>query len=242
LGRAAVDGEPTVGANGVRAVTLYEVQGVSHRYALGRHSVDALRGVDLEVAAGEFLAIAGPSGSGKTTLLNILGMLERPSEGTVRLDGANVSTLSELQRTRLRRERIGFVFQAFHLIPVLTAFENVEYFLLKRNLRAEEARRRVLAVLEAVGIVGAAGQRPNEMSGGQRQRVAIARAMVRDPDVVLADEPTAALDGATGLAVVSLMKRLNRERGVTFVFATHDPRILAAADRVVQIEDGRVMR
>jgi len=223
-------------------MTLYEVRGVSYRYNLDRHGVQALCGVDLNVRKGEFMAISGPSGSGKTTLLNILGLLERPCEGTVRLDGAEVSGMSERERTRLRRERIGFIFQTFNLIPVLTAYENVEYFLLRRTMPGVEVRRRVLQALEAVGISAQADQRPNGMSGGQRQRVAIARALVRDADVILADEPTAALDQATGLAVMDLMRRLNHERGVTFVFSTHDPRILAAADRVVQLTDGRVIK
>jgi len=223
-------------------MTLYEVRGVSYRYNLDRHGVQALCGVDLNVRKGEFMAISGPSGSGKTTLLNILGLLERPCEGTVRLDGAEVSGMSERERTRLRRERIGFIFQTFNLIPVLTAYENVEYFLLRRTMPGVEVRRRVLLALEAVGISAQADQRPNGMSGGQRQRVAIARALVRDADVILADEPTAALDQATGLAVMDLMRRLNHERGVTFVFSTHDPRILAAADRVVQLTDGRVIK
>ena len=223
-------------------MTLYEVRGVSHRYNLDRHGVQALCGVDLNVRKGEFMAISGPSGSGKTTLLNILGLLERPCEGTVRLDGAEVSGMSERERTRLRRERIGFIFQTFNLIPVLTAYENVEYFLLRRTVPGVEVQRRVLQALEAVGISAQADQRPNGMSGGQRQRVAIARALVRDADVILADEPTAALDQATGSAVMDLMRRLNHERGVTFVFSTHDPRILAAADRVVQLTDGRVIK
>lgn len=223
-------------------MTLYEVRGVSYRYNLNRHGVQALCGVDLNVRKGEFMAISGPSGSGKTTLLNILGLLERPCEGTVRLDGAEVSGMSERERTRLRRERIGFIFQTFNLIPVLTAYENVEYFLLRRTMPGVEVRRRVLQALEAVGISAQADQRPNGMSGGQRQRVAIARALVRDADVILADEPTAALDQATGLAVMDLMRRLNHERAVTFVFSTHDPRILAAADRVVQLTDGRVIK
>jgi len=223
-------------------MALYEVRGVSHRYNLGRHGVQALCGVDLNVRKGEFMAISGPSGSGKTTLLNILGLLERPCEGTILFDRAEVSSISEQERTRLRRERIGFIFQTFNLIPVLSAYENVEYFLLKRKVPGKEMRRRVLQALEAVGVGAQADQRPNDMSGGQRQRVAIARALVRDADVILADEPTAALDQATGSAVMDLMKRLNHERGVTFVFSTHDPRILAAADRVVQLTDGRVIK
>ena len=223
-------------------MTLYEVRGVSHRYDLGRHRLQALCEIDLDVRKGEFMAIAGPSGSGKTTLLNVLGLLHPPDGGAVRFEGADVSRLSERARTLIRRERIGFVFQTFNLIPVLTAYENVEYVLLKRRISGGEVRRRVTEALEAVGIHPQADQRPNSMSGGQRQRVAVARALVRDPEVVLADEPTAALDQATGLAVMELMKRLNRERGVTFVFSTHDPGILAAAGRVVELRDGRVIR
>jgi putative ABC transport system ATP-binding protein len=219
---------------------LYELRGVSHRYPLGRHLVQALQGVDLDVAKGEFLAVAGPSGSGKTTLLNLLGLIDTAKEGTVRFEGRDMAALDERARTRLRSACIGYIFQTLNLIPVLTAFENVEYFLLKRGISATQARRRVMEALEAVGVVAQARQRPNEMSGGQRQRVAIARALVRDPDVVLADEPTAALDQVTGLAIVNLMKKLGRENGTTFIFCTHDPKVLASADRVVRLEDGRV--
>lgn len=219
---------------------LYEIRGLSYRYKLDRQDRQALSGVNLDVSIGEFLAIAGPSGSGKTTLLNILGLLDQPDEGTIRFDGADVSDLSERERTLLRRERVGFIFQSFNLIPTLTAYENVEYFLLKRRAPAADVRRRVLDALEAVGIAGQSNQRPNNMSGGQRQRVAIARALVRQPQVVLADEPTASLDQTTGLAVMEFMKRLNRGRGVTFIFSTHDPKIIAAADRVVHLTDGKV--
>lgn len=222
-------------------MSLYEIRKVSHRYSLGRHRLQALSGVDLDVRRGEFLAIAGPSGSGKTTLLNILGLLHSPDEGTVRFNAVNVGHLTERERTRLRREHIGFIFQTFNLIPVLTAYENVEYFLLNGTAPRGETRQRVFDTLDAVGMSSHAGQRPNSLSGGQRQRVAIARTLVRDTEVVLADEPTASLDQTTGLAIMDLMKRLNQERGVTFIFSTHDPRILAAADRVLQLRDGRVM-
>jgi putative ABC transport system ATP-binding protein len=223
-------------------MTLFEIRNVSHRYSLGRHRLQALSGVDLDVRRGEFLAIAGPSGSGKTTLLNILGLLHPPEEGTVCFNGANVAHLNERERTRLRREHIGFIFQSFNLIPVLTAYENVEYFLLNGTAPRAQTRRRVFETLDAVGMSAHAGRRPNSLSGGQRQRVAIARTLVRDTEAVLADEPTASLDQTTGLAVMDLMKRLNQERGVTFIFSTHDPRILAAADRVVCLSDGRVIR
>jgi putative ABC transport system ATP-binding protein len=220
---------------------LYEARSISYRYAGNGQTVSALADVDLDVRGGEFLAIAGPSGSGKTTLLNLLGLLHAADTGTIRFDGMDVSTLSERQRTRLRRERIAFIFQSFNLIPVLTAYENVEYVLLTRPLPSAERRRRTLEALAAVGITEQAGQRPQCMSGGQQQRVAIARALVRDVGVVLADEPTAALDQTTGRAVMDLLKRLNRDRGITFIFSTHDPRVLAAADRVVHLTDGRIM-
>jgi putative ABC transport system ATP-binding protein len=221
-------------------MTLYEIRAISYRYARNGQSVRALDSVDLDIRTGEFLAIAGPSGSGKTTLLNILGLLHSADTGMIRFEGTDVSRLSERERTLLRRERIGFIFQTLNLIPVLTAYENVEYALLKRPIPSAERRRRTLDALAATGIVDQADQPPHRMSGGQRQRVAIARALVRDIDVVLADEPTAALDQATGRAVMDLLKQLNRERGISFVFSTHDPRILAAADRIVQLADGRV--
>jgi len=220
---------------------LYEIRSVSYRYKLDGQHIQALSGISLNVCQGEFLALAGPSGSGKTTLLNVLGLLDRPGEGAVLFEGENVSRLSERERTLLRRERIGFIFQNFNLIPTLTAHENVEYFLLKRKTGRIEARARVLRALEAVGIAAQANQWPNSMSGGQRQRVAIARALVRQPQVVLADEPTASLDQSTGLAVIELMKRLNREQGMTCIFSTHDPKVIAAADRVVHLTDGRVI-
>jgi putative ABC transport system ATP-binding protein len=220
---------------------VYEVRAVCYRYGGNEQTVSALADVDLDVHAGEFLAIAGPSGSGKTTLLNLLGLLHAADTGAIRLDGRDVSALGERERTRLRRERIAFIFQSFNLIPVLTAYENVEYVLLTRPLPSAERRRRTLEALAAVGIADQAGRRPQRMSGGQQQRVAVARALVRDVGVVLADEPTAALDQGTGRAVMELLKRLNRDRGITFIFSTHDPRILAAADRVVRLADGRIV-
>ena len=169
-----------------------------------------------------------------------MGLIDEPQEGRVRFDGADVAGLSERARTGLRRAEIGLVLQAFNLVPVLTARENVEYFLLKQGIPPLLARRRVDDVLEAVGILGVADRRPRHLSGGEQQRVAIARALVRNPRVVLADEPTASLDHANGLAVMDLMKRLNRERDVTFVFSSHDPRVLAAASRLIALEDGQV--
>jgi putative ABC transport system ATP-binding protein len=220
---------------------LYEACRLSYRYRLNGHHVEALRGVDLVIKSGEFVALAGPSGSGKTTLLNLLGLLDYPCHGSIRFEERNVLELVERERTLVRRERIAFIFQNLNLIPVLTAYENVEYFLLKRKLCKAEVQRRTLEALETVDIAAQSNQRPNHMSVGQRQRVAIARALVREPAVVLADEPTAALDQTTGLAVVNVMKTLNRQRGVTFIFTSHDPTILATADRVIQLVDGRTL-
>ena len=219
---------------------LYQLRGVSHRYPLGRHVVPALQDVDLDVASGEFIAVAGPSGSGKTTLLNLLGLIDTADAGSVRFEDRDVRDLDEQARTRIRRERLGWIFQSFNLIPVLSAFENVEYFLLKRGVPPAAARRRVMDALEAVSVAEQACRRPNELSGGQLQRVAIARALVREADVILADEPTAALDQTTGLAIIRLMKTIGREKGTTFVFSTHDPQVLAVADRVVRLLDGSV--
>jgi putative ABC transport system ATP-binding protein len=215
------------------------VKDVSKTYRLGSQTVIALDGVSLTVEAGEFLAVAGPSGSGKTTLLNLIGCLDTPTAGEIEVDGERVGALSAGQRADLRARKLGFVFQTFNLIPVLTAYENVEYPLLLRRRRGDVGAR-VRAALDQVGLGDRAGHRPTELSGGQQQRVAIARALVGEPALVLADEPTANLDSATGQAVVELMRRLNRERGTTFVFSTHDPRIMAAADRVLEISDGRL--
>jgi putative ABC transport system ATP-binding protein len=215
------------------------VREVSKTYRLGKLDVEALSGVTLSVGAGEFMAIAGPSGSGKTTLLNLIGCLDTPSSGEIEIDGEAVGALSPGRRAELRARKLGFVFQTFNLIPVLTAYENVEYPLLIRRGVTDVAGR-VRAALEQVGLGDRARHRPPELSGGQQQRVAIARALVASPALVLADEPTANLDSATGNDIIALMRRLNRERGTTFVFSTHDPRIMKAADRVVEISDGRL--
>jgi putative ABC transport system ATP-binding protein len=215
------------------------VRDVSKTYRLGKVTVTALDGVSLAVKAGEFLAVAGPSGSGKTTLLNLIGCLDTPTSGQVAIDGEAISGLSPGRRADLRARKLGFVFQTFNLIPVLTAWENVEYPLLLQRGRGDVAAR-VRAALEHVGLADRARHRPPELSGGQQQRVAIARALVTEPALVLADEPTANLDSRTGHEIVELMRRLNRERGTTFVFSTHDPRIVNAADRVLEISDGRL--
>ena len=221
---------------------IVEAEDVAKVYQLGKTQVHALRHVDLRVERGEFLSIAGPSGSGKTTLLNLVGGVDVPSSGTVRVDGEDTSLLSERALTRLRLEHIGFIFQTFNLVAVLTVFQNVEFpLLLQGRLRAPERRRRVDQLLEAVGLADHARHRPNELSGGQRQRVAVARALVGNPPLVLADEPTANLDSATGATIIDLMREMNRRDGTTFVFSTHDPKVMAHASAVVRLEDGRVV-
>jgi putative ABC transport system ATP-binding protein len=215
------------------------VEHVGKVYRLGRVDVTALDDVSLKVEAGEFVAIAGPSGSGKTTLLNLIGCLDTPTTGAIAIDGEAVGALSAARRADLRARKLGFVFQTFNLIPVLTAWENVEYPLLIKG-RGGDARALVGDALAQVGLGERARHRPPELSGGQQQRVAIARALVGAPALVLADEPTANLDGATGRDIIDLMRRLNRERRTTFLFSTHDPRIMSAADRVLEISDGRL--
>ena len=215
------------------------VKDVSKTYDLGKVTVTTLGGVSLTVEPGEFLAIAGPSGSGKTTLLNLIGCLDTPTSGEIEIDGEPVGRLSSGRRADLRARKIGFIFQTFNLIPVLTAYENVEYPLLLQK-RGDNARSRVEAALAQVGLADRARHRPAELSGGQQQRVAVARALVTDPALVLADEPTANLDSKTGQEIIELMHRLNRERGATFIFSTHDPRIMKAAGRVMEISDGRL--
>jgi putative ABC transport system ATP-binding protein len=215
------------------------VKDVTKTYRLGTQTVTALAEICLTVHGGEFMAVAGPSGSGKTTLLNLIGCLDTPSSGEIAIDGEPITRLTAGRRADLRARKLGFIFQTFNLIPVLTAWENVEYPLLIHR-RGGDAAERVRAALEQVGLGERARHRPSELSGGQQQRVAIARALVGEPSLVLADEPTANLDSGTGREIVELMRRLNRERGTTFVFSTHDPRIMAAADRVVEISDGRL--
>lgn len=209
-------------------------------YRLGVTLVRALQGIDCRFQAGEFSAIAGPSGSGKTTLLNLIGCLDEPDRGRLFLEGTEVSGQRPRQLAAYRRSRLGFVFQNFNLVPVLSAYENVEYPLLLSSVRADERRQRVAAMLEKVGLADRASHRPNELSGGQRQRVAIARALVTNPALVLADEPTANLDTHTGQEIIHLMKELSSESRTTFIFSTHDPRILDRADRIVRLQDGRI--
>jgi putative ABC transport system ATP-binding protein len=207
-------------------------------YPLGRTTVRALRGLDLDICRGEYVCIVGPSGAGKSTLLNILGLLDLASSGELLFDGVSVMTLGERARHRFRRQRISFIFQSFNLVPVLNAYENIEFPLLIQKVDAAERRRRIGRMAEEVGIGEILKHKPDELSGGQRQRVAIARALVTCPQVVLADEPTANLDSVNGAAVLDLMSRLHHEQGTTFVVASHDRVVMERAERIVQIVDG----
>ena len=213
---------------------------VTKIYRQGTLQVAALRALTLEVAEGEFTAICGPSGSGKTTLLNLIGALDRPSAGMIRLEGRDLGAMGQRERSHLRRDRIGFVFQAYNLMPVLTAYENAEMVLALQGAPEEERRERVEKILKDVGLEGLEQRRPDELSGGQQQRVAVARAIASNPAVVLADEPTANLDSENATLLLDIMEEQNRERKVTFLFSTHDPRVMDRARRIVRLVDGRV--
>jgi putative ABC transport system ATP-binding protein len=220
---------------------IVTVQDVSKIYRLGKTEVPALRGVSLEILRGEFLSIAGPSGSGKTTLLNLVGCVDTPTSGNVVVEGKDTRGLSERALTDLRLHFIGFIFQTFNLVPVLSVRQNVEFpLLLQGGLTRKERDARVGALLEAVGLADHARHRPSELSGGQRQRVAVARALVTRPALVLADEPTANLDSKTGENIIDLMKEMNARDGTTFIFSTHDPKVMAHATAIVRIADGQV--
>jgi putative ABC transport system ATP-binding protein len=220
---------------------VVRVENVTREYAVGEVKTQALRGVNLEVAQGEFTTLVGPSGSGKTTLLQLIGCLDQPTSGKVFINDQDVSRLDRNQRAEVRQRDIGFIFQFFALIPTLSAYENVEMPLLLNGTNTAERRERVMHLLEAVDLTDRAHHRPDQLSGGQQQRAAIARALATNPSLILADEPTANLDTANGQQVMDIMARLNRETGVTFVFATHDPRVIAYARRVVTLRDGLVV-
>jgi len=218
---------------------IVSVKDAVKNYTLGKVVVPALRGVTLEVGAGEFMSIAGPSGSGKTTLLNLIGCVDTPTSGTVEVAGKNTRELSERQLTELRLNTIGFIFQSFNLVSVLNVFQNCELpLLLQKSIGTGERKRRVTELLEKVGLNEHAKHRPSELSGGQRQRVAIARALVTRPQLVLADEPTANLDSVTGQNILDLMKDLNRTQGTTFIFSTHDQKVMSYANTIVRLADG----
>ncbi len=220
---------------------IVKVSGLMKNYGEGRTVItQALRGVDLTLEAGEFTAMAGPSGSGKSTLLNIIGGLDRPTSGHVSVEGRDLTGLSDTELSVLRRERIGFIFQSYNLIPVLTVLENAEYVLMLQGRPADERRARVRTILREVGLDGLEKRFPRELSGGQQQRVAIARAIAPEPALVLADEPTANVDSKTAGGLLELMRRLNEEKGTTFLFSTHDPAVMKKARRLLLLKDGRI--
>ncbi|HTO71394.1 MAG TPA: ABC transporter ATP-binding protein [Myxococcota bacterium] len=219
---------------------VLEARKVSKVYRAAAIETVALRDVDFAVEPREFSALSGPSGSGKTTLLNLLGTLDSPTSGRVFVSGRDTTEMSESERSALRLHKLGFVFQAYNLVPVLSALENVEFVLLLQQVPHAERRARARRCLEELGLGELVDKRPNEMSGGQQQRVAIARAIASEPEIVLADEPTANLDSKTAEDLLNLMEGLNRERGVTFLFSTHDPRVMERARRVIRLVDGRI--
>jgi putative ABC transport system ATP-binding protein len=221
---------------------MISLRDLKKTYPMGKITVEALKGINLEISAGDFASVAGPSGSGKTTMMNIIGLIDSPTGGSVHINGREAGSLNRRELTRMRRELIGFVFQSFNLLPVLTVFENVELPLTlgAGTLCKTERKKRVEYLLDEVGLLDRRGHKPAELSGGQQQRVAIARALVTRPRIVIADEPTANLDSATGERVLALMKKINREEGATFIFSTHDPDIWKLANHVVFLRDGLI--
>lgn len=224
------------------AQPIVQLRNVTKSYKVGRVEVPALRGITLAIRPQHFTMVVAPSGSGKTTLLNLIGGIDRPSSGVVEIAGQTVTQLSDNALSDFRVRKIGFIFQSFSLVPVLSAFENVEYPLLLTGMPASARRRETLAMLEAVGLADQKNRHPNEMSGGQKQRVAIARALVKRPEIVLADEPTANLDSETGAGIVALMRRMQSEFKTTFIFATHDPHLISQADVIVAMRDGELVK
>jgi len=221
-------------------MTLVSIEGVTKVYRQGEVAVNALRGVDLDVAEGEFTALVGPSGSGKTTLLNVIGALDDVTAGRVVVGGQDLTAMREADRSTYRLFNIGFVFQAYNLVPVLTARENVEFVMVLQGRATAECRLRAMHYLERVGLADMAYRLPKALSGGQQQRVAVARALAAGPRLVLADEPTANLDSENAVGLLHLMHELNHEEGMTFLFSTHDPRVMERAERIVTIQDGRI--
>ena len=221
-------------------MSLLEVKNLKKMYYQGKMEVPALRGVDLKIEKGEFTAIAGPSGSGKTTLLNHISGLDRPTDGEIILDNQNIGKLSDSELAKIRLYKIGFIFQSYNLIPVLTAIENVEFVMLLQGIDPETRKKKALAILKEVGLEEYINRRPLDLSGGQQQRVAVARAIVSEPAIVIADEPTANLDSVTASDLLKTMKRLNQEKGITFIFSTHDRLVMEQAQRLILLKDGVV--
>lgn len=221
--------------------TVIETKNLSRFYGKGNTEVRAVDDMNIVIERGEFTAIVGPSGSGKSTALQLIGGLDRPTKGNVFLAGTAIQDMSGRELSDFRRDHIGFVFQAYNLIPVLSAQENAEYIMLLQGRPKKERRRMVTEILHEVGLKGLEKRRPAQLSGGQQQRVAVARALASKPDIILADEPTANLDSTTGTELVDMMKRFNEEDGVTFVFSTHDPKIMSRARRLITLEDGKVV-
>ncbi|MCK4258447.1 MAG: ABC transporter ATP-binding protein [Halanaerobiales bacterium] len=224
-------------------MALLELKNVKKIYQQGKIEVHALSGVNMEVEQGEFTSVAGPSGSGKTTLLNMVGCLDTPTDGEIYLDGKEIGKLSKEELAMIRRNNIGFIFQSYNLIPVLTVYENVEFALrLLKKYKPKEIKERVVHILESVGIGEMIYRKPNELSGGQKQRVAVARALIKEPRIVLADEPTANLDSKTSTNVLEIMLKMNKEMGTTFIFSTHDSLVMEYATRLVTLKDGQIVR
>jgi putative ABC transport system ATP-binding protein len=219
---------------------VVKIEAVTKVYRQDGLAVNALAGIDLEIRNGDFAVLVGPSGSGKTTLLNLVGALDTPTSGRILVGGTEIGRMSKAELSRLRLHRIGFVFQEFNLIPVLSAVENVEFVMLLQGVPAVERRARAESILDELGLGGMQHRRPNELSGGQQQRVAVARALAAEPVVVLPDEPTANLDSKAGAALMDMMRRLNEQRGTTFLFSTHDPMVVERARRVIRLRDGRI--
>jgi len=219
-------------------VNVVELKNISKLYLIGNTEVKAIKKVDLEIKKSDFISIVGPSGSGKTSLLNIIGCLDKPTNGEVKILGEDVNLLNDEELSYLRNHRIGFIFQSFNLIPVLTAFENIEYPLILAQVNKKERKEKAEKMLEEVGLINFKNHRPNELSGGQKQRVAIARALVTNPELVLADEPSANIDSETGEVIIEIMKKMNKNFSTTFIFSTHDERIMKHAQKIIKIRDG----
>lgn len=221
-------------------MNIVQAQNIKKSYYQGKMQVHALRGMSFLVDQSEFMALAGPSGSGKTTMLNIIGGIDSPDSGTIIVDNNDYADMKQSQLADLRLKKIGFVFQAYNLIPVLSALENVEYIMLLQGISASERKEKAISILDDVGLEGKYDRRPSELSGGQQQRVAVARAIVSNPAIVLADEPTANLDSKTGESLLDMMKQMNQEKNVTFIFSTHDNMVMDYAKRIVKLKDGQI--